>query len=115
MNTIKEFLKPNWWKVGILIPFVLLGGGFLLIFELSPEFFLKTDLGLYIHRFIFLALFLPSFFFGIILGISDGPRTLFPVLLSYSIGPLFWYLLSCLIYSIFRKFKPRKQASQNPL
>ncbi|MBW2976894.1 hypothetical protein KY347_05600 [Candidatus Woesearchaeota archaeon] len=97
---IKEFLKPDWRKVLLLVLLfgfsVVFGvtniGGELLLVELNP--FLWAPYALF-------GFCCPGWF------IPSGEYLFHPVWLLP--GFVYWYLLSCLMVSIYDKLRKRKQ------
>jgi len=95
MIWLKEFLKPNRWKVCILfLLFILLG---IFIVNCSFVFLTNHDPSCGILAYFLLPINYLLYFLGIDLEDLGG--------LNFVIMFLYWYLLSCLIYFIFSKIK----------
>jgi len=95
MNAIKEFLKPNRWKVGLF---------FLIIIASVPAFVIAPGPLLSVIMFL---LFNPAPFFLFDILFDGGG--LLPSTLEMLIALLYWYLLACLIYFIFSKIRNLKK------
>jgi len=127
MNSIKEFLKPNRWKISIavILGLTTIAQSFLDAYEgVFPYFnnlffkygFISNSMEgeewTVLLTIIFSILLLPLFFLEL-LSTRDG---VIGFDINYNSGDfiiflifhlIYWYLLSCLIYFIFRKFKKK--------
>ncbi len=94
MNTIKEFLKPNRWKVGIWVTisvFSIVTGA--LGWATEGRFLLPSTI---------LWLF---WVFAAIPGVMASAKFINNILVLIPYGLVYWYFLSCLIYFIFKKVR----------
>jgi len=98
--TLKQFLKPDWRKIVIII--------FIIISLLIPWVFMRTGPGtgmdiehftFFLFSWIFLPLFQPCGY------ISGSICSTIPF---FVIHVIYWYFLSCLIIWIYDKVKKKK-------
>lgn len=93
MNTIKQFLKPNWWKMGGFIGIALLSSlyvrnGSRMIVDLPA-----------LRGFPF-----PFYSYG---GFTYPPTEV--IYLGLIMDVIIWYLISCLVYFIFKNIFSMKE------
>lgn len=99
MKAIKKFLRPNWWKVGIL---ALLAGTFLLAIVYGGYPDLTGSERLYIGIFGSIHFGPVVMLWSFIVG-GKGGTTEYALLWGMSV--IYYYLLACLIYFITTKIK----------
>ncbi len=118
MNWLKEFIKPNKWKVGILVAVFAVEVD--ITFLKAQEFF-NLMLQLRLNPVNYLILSFSDSFMG-----GHTPRLLLNLFVpsEYSLVStpihwdrilfwfIIWYLLSCLIYFIFSKIFRRKTSKE---
>jgi len=117
MNTIKEFLKPNRWKVGIFGIIIIIGNlpalcivmvwwkfTYLIVSHrpenLPPPVAFCEAVSLPIHKFLLLTFLFSKSNYELPFSPYAGP-------IVFSTVIIYWFLLSCFIYFIFRKFKKK--------
>ena len=110
MNVIKEFLKPNRWKILIFGTFLLLGSLVILCYFLFWKFFLSVDAPSYVVSYISYCRSLleesPGSQPSLVAYLILGPALLVGELIYFLFwGIIYWYLLACLIYFVFSKVK----------
>ena len=114
MNSIKEFLKPNRWKIGILLFICIYAVFSLSVYDLGKHYRTLEDI-IFGLPFVLLDLFKSLFEAPLtnndviripnvldVVTVSEGLKrlaTILPVLIIY------WYLVACFIYFIFAKIK----------
>ncbi|OGZ17321.1 MAG: hypothetical protein A2Z78_00720 [Candidatus Nealsonbacteria bacterium RBG_13_36_15] len=102
MEVIREFLRPNKWKIGLFPLVIIFAVSFIIMAESSFGTWANKPMDYYLFT---IPLILPFSLGGIMEEIGILELNWLTALVSLFLTLFYWYFLACLIYFVINKIK----------